>query len=265
MKTTVSVLAIMFATSVAAQAETTHTHPAPASPVSASVEFEVTKNTADKYVGKTTLDLEISGTGPAFGGISFTATPNTSVGVEEWHIGTTVAGATVSLGKQGDLFPSAGLETVGSTTLANPTVNESVMVTMGNLSAMAGFEGLSTDVTDLDNLQVAYNLELGAIDTTVAMDYNTDTEAKAYGVSSSLDLTTDLSIGGTATYAADKLGYEVNANAGVISLFANGDEDNTLQNIGAGIKGSLNGLDLYAEASYDTDAEDLTPAIGASF
>ena len=89
--------------------------------------------------------------------------------------------------------------------------------------------------------------------------------AKSYGVSSSLDLTSSMSIGGTATYAADKLGYEVNANAGVISMFANGDEDNKLQHIGAGVKGSLNGLDLYAEASYDTDAEDLTPAVGVSF
>ena len=256
---------MLMATSVAHADGTTHTHPAPASPVSASVEFDVTKNTTtDKYVGKTTLGFELEGTGPAFGGIELKAVDGT-ISVGDWNIGTAVANATVSLGKQGDLFPSAGLETVGSTTLANPTVNESVMVTMGNLSAMAGFDGLTTDVTDLDNLQVAYNLELGAIDTTVAMDYNTDTEAKAYGVSSSLDLTTDLSIGGTATYAADKLAYEVNANAGVISLFADGDEDNTLQHIGAGVKGSLNGLDLYAEASYDTDAESLTPAIGASF
>ena len=255
---------MLMAASVASADGTTHTHPAPTSPVSASVEFDVTKNTADKYVGKTTLGFELEGTGPAFGGIELKAVDGT-ISVGDWNIGTAVANATVSLGKQGDLFPSAGLETVGSTTLANPTVNESVMVTMGNLSAMAGFDGLTTDVTDLDNLQVAYNLELGAIDTTVAMDYNTDTEAKAYGVSSSLDLTTDLSIGGTATYAADKLAYEVNANAGVISLFADGDEDNTLQHIGAGVKGSLNGLDLYAEASYDTDAESLTPAIGASF
>ena len=86
---------MLMAASVASADTTAHTHPAPTSPVSASVEFDVTKNTSDKYVGKTTLDLEISGTGPAFGGISFTATPDTSVSVEEWHIGTTFAGATV--------------------------------------------------------------------------------------------------------------------------------------------------------------------------
>ena len=256
---------LMAASVASADGTTTHTHPAPTSPVSASVEFDVTKNTADKYVGKTTLDLVLETTGPAFGGISFTATPNTSVGVEEWHLGTTVAGATVSLGKQGDLFPSAGLETVGSTTLANPTVNESVVVTMGNLSAMAGFEGLSTDVTDLDNLQVAYDLELGAIDTTVAMDYNTDTEAKAYALSSALNLTDSMAIGGTGTYAADTLAYEVNATTGAITVFMDGDENNTVQHIGAGVKGSLNGLELYAEASYDVDAKTTSPAVGVSF
>jgi len=265
MKTTISVLAMLMAASVASADTTAHTHPAPTSPVSASVEFDVTKNTSDKYVGKTTLDLEISGTGPAFGGISFTATPDTSVSVEEWHIGTTVAGATVSLGKQGDLFPSAGLETVGSTTLANPTVNESVMVTMGNLSAMAGFDGLKTDVTDLDNVQLAYDIELGAIASTVAVDYNTDTEAKAYALSSELDLTTELSIGGTGTYAADTLAYEVNATTGGLTVFMDGDENNTVQHIGAGVKGSLNGLDLYAEASYDVDAKTTSPAVGVSF
>ena len=257
---------MLMATSVAyADGTTTHTHPAPASPVSASVEFDVTKNSSDKYVGKTTLDLKIETTGPAFGSISFTATPSTSVGIDEWHIGTTVANATVSLGKQGDLFPSAGLETVGSTTLANPTVNESVMVTMGNLSAMAGFDGLNTDVTDLDNVQLAYDIELGAIASTVALDYNTDTEAKAYALSSELDLSDSLSIGGTGTYAADTLAYELNATSNGVTVFMDGDENNTLQHIGAGIKGSLNGLDLYAEASYDVDAKTTSPAVGVSY
>ena len=264
MKTTISVLAMLMVTSVASADTTAHTHPAPTSPVSASIEFDVTKNTADKYVGKTTLGFELEGTGPAFGGIELKAIDGT-ISIGDWNIGTAVAGATVSLGKQGDLFPSAGLEVVGSTTLANPTVNESVIATAGGISVMAGFDGLSTDVTDLDNVQAAYDFKIGAIGMGAAVDYNTDTKAKSYGVSSSLDLTSSMSIGGTATYAADKLGYEVNANAGVISMFANGDEDNKLQHIGAGVKGSLNGLDLYAEASYDTDAKDLTPAVGVSF
>lgn len=255
---------MLMVTSVASADTTAHTHPAPTSPVSASIEFDVTKNTADKYVGKTTLGFELEGTGPAFGGIELKAIDGT-ISIGDWNIGTAVAGATVSLGKQGDLFPSAGLEVVGSTTLANPTVNESVMATAGGISVMAGFDSLSTDVTDLDNVQAAYDFKIGAIGMSAAVDYNTDTKAKSYGVSSSLDLTSSMSIGGTATYAADKLGYEVNANAGVISMFANGDEDNKLQHIGAGVKGSLNGLDLYAEASYDTDAEDLTPAVGVSF
>lgn len=264
MKTTISVLAMLMAASVASADGTTHTHPAPTSPVSASVEFDVTKNTSDKYVGKTTLGFELEGTGPAFGGIELKAVDGT-ISVGDWNIGTAVANATVSLGKQGDLFPSAGLETVGSTTLANPTVNESVMVTMGNLSAMAGFDGLTTDVTDLDNVQLAYDIELGAIASTVAVDYNTDTEAKAYALSSELDLSTSLSVGGTGTYAADTLAYEVNATTGGVTVFMDGDENNTVQHIGAGVKGSLNGLDLYAEASYDVDAKTTSPAVGVSF
>jgi hypothetical protein len=38
-----------------------------------------------------------------------------------------------------------------------------------------------------------------------------------------------------------------------------------VQHIGAGVKGSLNGLDLYAEASYDVDAKTTSPAVGVSF
>jgi hypothetical protein len=267
MKTTVSVLAILFATTVAASAETASTPVtvAPAFPLTTSIDVDVSKNTTtDKYVSKTTLKLDLESNGPAFGGFDLKITDGT-ITLGDWQIGTAIASSTVSLGKQGDLFPDAGLEVVGSTTLANPTVNESVMATLGGISLMAGFEDLTTDVTDLDNVQAAYNFKLGVIGMGAAVDYNTDTKAKSYGVSSSLDLTSSMSVGGTATYAADTLGYEVNANAGVISMFANGDEDNKLQHIGAGIKGSLNGLELYAEASYDTDAKKTTPAIGASF
>jgi hypothetical protein len=267
MKTTVSVLAILFATSVAAQAETTTTTVAasPVLPLTTTIDVDVSKNsTTGKYVSNTTLNLDLDSTGPAFGGFDLKITDGT-IALGDWQIGTAVAGATVSLGKQGDLFPSAGLEVVGSTTLANPTVNESVMAKAGGLSLMAGFDSLSTDVTDLDNVQAAYDFKVGVIGMGAAIDYNTDTKAKSYGVSSSLDLTSSMSVGGTATYSADKLGYELNANAGVISVFVNGDEDNKLQHVGAGVKSSFKGIDLYAEASYDTDAESLTPAIGASF
>jgi hypothetical protein len=267
MKITASVLAILFATSFAAHAETASTPvaPAPALPLTTSIEVDVSKNTTtDKYVSNTTLKLDFDGKGPAFGGFDIKVTDGT-ISLGDWQIGTTVASSTVSLGKQGDLFPDAGLEKVGSTTLANPTVNESLMAKMGNLSAMAGFDGLSNDVTDLDNVQVAYDFKVGVIGMGAAVDWNTDTEEKSYGFSSNLDVSSSLSVGNTITYAANKLAYEVNASTGAISYFANGDEDNKLQHVGAGIKGKLAGLDLYAEASYDTDSEDLTPAIGASF
>ena len=143
---------MLMATSVAS-ADTTTVTPAPVatSPVSASVEFDVTKNASNKYVGKTTLKIDLESNGPAFGGFDLKVTDGT-ITLGDWNVGTTVAGATVSLGKQGDLFPSAGLEAVGSTTLANPTVNESLIIKAGGLSAMAGFEGLDTDITDLDNV-----------------------------------------------------------------------------------------------------------------
>ena len=255
---------MLMATSVAS-ADTTTVTPAPVatSPVSASVEFDVTKNASNKYVGKTTLKIDLESNGPAFGGFDLKVTDGT-ITLGDWNVGTTVAGATVSLGKQGDLFPSAGLEAVGSTTLANPTVNESLIIKAGGLSAMAGFEGLDTDITDLDNVQVAYDISIGAIASTAAVDYNTDTKAKSYALSSKLNLTESFGVGGTYTYAT-KSAYEVNATAGAISVFMNGDKDNTVQHIGAGVKGNLGGLDLYAEASYDVDAKKTSPAVGMTF
>lgn len=248
----------------AAVAETTTTT-APSLPLSASVEFDVSKNsTTDKYVGKTTLGIDLNSTGPAFGGFDIKITDG-SIALGDWQIGTTVDAGTVSLGKQGDLFPDAGLEVVGSTTLANPTVNESIIAKVGNFSIMTGFDDLTSDVTDLDNVQLSYGVDLGSFATTAAIDYNTDTEKKAYALGTSVDLQAGFTVGGVATYADDKLAYEANVSSGAMTVFANGDEDNTLQHVGAGVKGKLAGLDVYAEASYDTDAEDLTPAVGVSF
>ena len=262
MKKTISVLAMILAAS-AAVAETTTTS-APSLPLSASVEFDVSKNsTTDKYVGKTTLGIELTSTGPTFGGFEIKSVDGT-LSLGDWQIGSQVNASTVSLGKQGDLFPSAGLEVVGNDTLANPTVNESVITKIGNLSLMAGFDDLTSDIGNLDNIQLSYGVDLGSFVTTAAVDYNTDTEEKAYALSSTTTLST-LELGGVATYASETLAYEATLAQGATSLFANGDENDALQNVGIGVKGKLSGLDLYAEASYNIDNEDLTPALGVSY
>jgi hypothetical protein len=83
----------------------------------------------------------------------------------------------------------------------------------------------------------------------------------------------DLNVGavgvaGTLTYvdSTSAVGYEVSAGYGDIQGFVNGDKDDGLQNIGGGVyKDMSNGLGFYAEAGYNIDAEEITPAAGVSF
>lgn len=260
---TIGFLAVLLASTAYADGTETHTETATStSAVSSSVSVDVTKNTSGKYVTKTTIAMDTTSTNGSAGFDIDVVGGVISLG--DWEVGTTVAGMTVSLGKQGDLFPSAGLEAVGGTTLANPAVNESVQVTLGGLSMMAGFDDWATDISDLDNMQVALTSKLGLIGTTLAVDYNTDTKAKSYAAGADLTLIGGIGVSTIATYST-KMAYEVTVNTGRLSAFANGDADNTLQHVGAGINLNVNGLDIYAEGSYDTDAKKFSPALGMTY
>lgn len=259
---TIGFLAVILASTAYADETATTSTSTSTSAVSSSVSIDVTKTTSGKYVTKTTISMD---TESSNGHVGFDIDIiDGSFSLGDWKVGTAVGSIGVSFGKQGDLFPVPGLESVGGTTLANPTVNESVQVTLGGLSIMAGFDDWTTDISDLDNLQVALKSKLGLISTTLAVDYNTDTKAKSYAAGADLTFIGEIGVSTLVTYDT-KLAYEVTANTGRLSVFVNGDTDNTLQHIGAGINLNISGLDVYAEASYDTDAKSLSPAVGLTY
>lgn len=238
-----------------------------AADVSGSVKLEATQNASDDWVGENTVALSFGANEPdvgAFGSVDIEMVDGGTVALDAWSLGTAVNGISVSLGDQGDLFPGAGLEVVGDDTLADPATSESIIVSIGNASFMAAVTDYKTDMTELENVQLGYSAEVSAIDVGVALDYNMDTEEMAYGA----DVGTEIQgagIGAVVTYADEEFAYEASASYSVLTAFVNGDDEEMAQNVGGQVAAEFGGLNLFAETSYNLDAEEWTPAVGASF
>lgn len=237
-----------------------------ASGISGSIGLEVTQNAADDWVGKNTVAFSFGGGAGegAFGSADLEMVDGGTVALDGWSMGTALNGISVSVGDQGDLFPGAGLEVVGDDTLADPTSTESVIVSVGNASFMAALTDYKTDVTDIENVQLGYAADVSAINLGVALDYNMDTEETSYGATVNAEVQ-GAGIGAVVTYAAEEFAYEASASYSGLTAFVNGDEDDMAQNIGGGVSSMVGGLNVFAETSYNLDAEAWTPALGASF
>mgnify|MGYP006917955453 FL=1 len=223
--------------------------------------------------GKVAVDFtETNGTVAATPSLSFGAAAsvgNVSVGlkvdgndnvyVDRWKVGTTLGGVALSYGDQKDLFQlGAGLEEVGGDTLANPAeAATSLTAGFGGVQVLVGLTDAATDVTDVANVQAA-GVFAGV---TVVVDYNLNTEDATFGAAYAI---ADVSL--AATYG-DILAYEAGytfADYGV-SAYVNGDQDDAFQNVGAGYKTTIGGATVYAEANYNVDTKDVTPAAGIAF
>lgn len=239
---------------------------ASAADLTGSVKMEVTENTAGDVVNTTTLGLGLASTGVAFGNIGLEINDSSTLVVDEYSLGVQVGGATVSVGDQGDLFPDGGLEMVGDNTLADPADHDSVIVTWGGASAMIGVLDMSSDATDIENVQLSYGTELGAgVSLTGVVDMNETTDVNTYAA----EVGADLGVASTSTiitYADSHMAYELSMSTMGITGFINGDEDDMAENIGLGYSREMgSGLTLYAEGAYDLEAEDDTIGVGASF
>lgn len=238
-----------------------------AADVTADLGVDVTQNAADDFVATTSIDVALAGT-MGFGTVGL-AVENDTLKLDTYSIGTSVAGVAVSFGDQGDLLGSFGgkTEAVGGSTLANPDDDgESLMVNAYGFNAMVGLTDISQDVTDVENVQGAYAYATNGIQLLGGVDYNLDSEELTLMSSAGYALS-GFGLGVTTTYAveAEALGFEADVTAYGITAFANGDKDDMFQNVGAGYYGEVNGMGLYAEAAYNLDAEEFTPAAGLSF
>lgn len=270
-----SILAVTFATGayaggLAGAEDTVVIAPVEAMPthfLGGSVNVEVTENAAGDYVATTTLGVGINIEGLAFGGASVESVDGATFEIDEWQIGTHVGAATLSFGKQGDLFVGNDFEIVGGDTLAAPADDhESLIVATGNVAVMLGFTDITADVTDIENLQASYDLALGTVDVTAVADYNLNAEEFTLGSKLGTSVGA-VGVGALVTYetATEVLAYEASANYRFATAFVNGDDSDLLQNVGAGVSYSFNNLDFYGEASYNIDAEDTRVGAGVTF
>jgi hypothetical protein len=231
-----------------------------------SVGVEFTENSAGDYVATTTLGMGVNATGVAFGGFTVESVDGATFTIDEWQLGTTVGNATVSIGDQGDLFPSAGLEIVGGTTLADPATNDSVIVDLGVAAVMVGFTDVTTDVTDIANVQASVSTALVGADVTLAVDFNTATDDMTFGADVGYNIDS-VALGLVATYAqsTETVAYEASVGYGIATAFVNGDDSDWAQNVGAGVNTEFGSLNVYAEGEYNIASEDTTFGAGVAF
>lgn len=241
--------------------------PAAGPVIGGEVNVEITENAAGDFVATTTLGVGINAEGIAFGGASVESVDGASFEIDEWQIGTTVAGATLSFGKQGSLFVENDFEIVGGDTLAFPTdEHESLMVSMGDAAVMVGLTDVTTDVTEVENIQGSYALSMGAVGLTAVGDYNMNSEEWTVGGKANMSMG-EIALGGLVTYGSEleTFAYEASAGYGIATAFVNGDADDAFQNVGLGVSTTINGLGVYAEGAYNIDAEDTMFGAGVTF
>lgn len=243
---------------------------ASAADVGGSISIDVAENSAGSYVAETNLVLGASqrmDVGLAFGGFEFESVDGGDLTIDEWQIGIALPIATLSFGNQGDIFVSNDFEIVGGDTIANPSSDhESLIVDFGDAAVMVGFTDIKNDLGDIENIQGSYTLAVAGIDVTAVGDYNVDTENFIVGakVDSSFG---DFNVGKIVTYtdATETFGYELSAGYSFVTSFINGDNNEALQNVGAGVEYDLNGLGLYAEGTYNVNTDENSVGAGVNF
>ena len=235
-----------------------------------SVGVEVTENAAGNYVAETTLGFGATAdtdAGLAFGGFTFESVDSGNLTVDEWQVGIALPAATLTFGDQGDIFVGNDFEIVGGDTLANPaSSHESLIVEAGAATVLVGFTDITTDIGDVENVQASYTVAAGQIGVTAVGDYNIDSENWIVGAKADAKLG-EFAVGGIVTYAdaTEAVGYEASAGYSFVTAFVNGDDADALQNVGAGVAYDVNGLNLYAEGTYNIDTEANSVGAGVSF
>ena len=251
--------ATMFAGAAVAETENVAV-PTPVLSGEVSLDFAETAN--DKWGGTMGLDLGVDAAGLASVDLDFSAVDGGAVTLDNWTVGTEVGGVGVAMGDDNGVFVGAE----GEQTLAAPAMTESVKVTVGDAAVAVGFTDWTADITDISNIQGAYTINQGAFLITAAGDYNLDTENTVLGASVGTDMS-GVSLTGVLTYDVDAeaIGYEGVVEAMGVTAYLNGDQDDTLQNIGGEYVYGLGGAELTAGANYNLDTEDFTPTLGLSF
>jgi hypothetical protein len=232
----------------------------------ASVEMKVAENeTTDKYEATTTIGIDVdAGEGVATLGLDFESVDGDTIELDKWHVGTEVADATVTFGDQDGIFVEA---TSDFSSIAEPTIDESLALSYGPAAVAVGFTDITTDVTEVSNVQLAYNVDLVVADVTASMDYNRTSEEYTWGARVDTVEVTGVALGTTVSYETDTFAYELDSTVSTYGLttYINGDEDDLLENVGVGHEFGFSDVVVETDVNYNVDDETVTPSVTLSF
>jgi len=236
--------------------------------VSGSIETVIAETANDKYGATTSFDLDVNApAGIVTGGISFKATPSTSVSIDEWNVGTTVGATELSFGKQGNIWVDTESSAVNGT-LEEPTMaTESLQVSAMGATVALGFDAIGTDVTDLENIQVGYAFDANILNVGTVADYNVDSkEWVLAGRADTAGMLEGVRLGGAVSYGSlsEQTNFEVDATVMGVTGYLNGDTDDLTQNVGASyIMGEA--LTVEGAVNYNMNSEVIAPSVTLSF
>ena len=227
--------------------------------LSGSMEVEVN---SDKEA-TLTLGAGLSAGDLAFGSFNVESVDGGSFTLDQWQIGADVAGATLSFGDQDGVF----VEGENGATLAAPVMAESLKVSLGDAQVAVGLTDWNADITDISNVQGAYTVGAGLVSVTASGDYNLDSEEYMLGGRADGVEVANIMLGSTLTYgsADEKIAYEIDGTMMGVTAYLNGDDTDTLQNVGASYGRTVAGLDLGTELNYNLDSEEFTPSVTVGF
>ena len=222
--------------------------------IGGSIKVDIAENANEDWGSTLTLGTGISMDGLAFGGFNVEAKDGGDFALDEWQMGTELEGATVSLGKQGDIWIGAE----GEHTIANQTMDESIIVSMGDAAVAVEFGDWKNDVTDIEAIAGSWSTG----DITIAGDYDFNTENIVLGSRMNVG-----DFGGAVTYDmdAEHFAYEVDGSTSGITAYLNGDQDDVAQNIGAKYVWDFNGMTVEPKVNYDIEDEELSPQVRVGF
>jgi hypothetical protein len=227
--------------------------------LSGSMEVEINKDAEATL----TLGAGLSAGDLAFGSFNVESVDGGSFDLDQWQMGADVAGATLSFGDQDGVF----VEGENGATLSEPAMAESLKVSLGDAQVAVGLTDWNADITDISNVQGAYTVGAGFASITASGDYNLDSEEYMLGGRADGVEVANIMLGSTLTYgsADEKIAYEVDGTMMGVTAYLNGDDTDTLQNVGASYGRTVAGLDLGTELNYNLDTEEFTPNVTVGF
>ena len=228
-----------------------------AADVTGSVEMEVAQASNGVYVITPTLTLDF-GTTIADGVVGTASISMEDNVISGYAIGTTFGKFGLSVGEQDDLFVG-GYE---GNTLADPTSADfSVIATVGDAQFLVGLANPETDLGDVENVQGAYTVAMGAkLAVSASVDYNVATEDYVLGAAFTGYPVGPVDLGATVTYG-DIFAYEATVSKGGVTAFVGGDENEFAQEVGVGYETTVGGLTVSTKSVYNLDTDELAPSL----